>query len=181
MPYCEIPSSSLWNKGLSRMGLRPDYLQHYFSVHTTAAYVKRIFPDEVYEDAFKFAFVRNPWDWQISLYHYMKQEPNHYQHDFINNMKSFEEYLYWRINEEKHLQKEFVTDENGEIIVDFIGKLENIDSDLKNICDKLNLNVSLQHENKSKHENYKTYYTDKTRDMVYEAFKEDIELFDYTF
>ena len=37
------------------------------------------------------------------------------------------------------------------------------------------------HRNRSGHKDYRTYYTDETRDLVAEAFRGDIETFGYTF
>lgn len=44
----------------------------------------------VWNNFFKFGFVRNPWDWQVSLYHYMLQDKNHHQHELIKKMESFD-------------------------------------------------------------------------------------------
>jgi hypothetical protein len=27
--------------------------------------------------------VRNPWDWQVSQYKFMRKNPKHFQHEFI--------------------------------------------------------------------------------------------------
>jgi hypothetical protein len=96
-------------------------------------------------------------------------------------MKGFDEYIVWRVNEEKVLQKDFVTDSEGEMIVDFVGRYENLSKDFLKVCKILNINASLPHINKSSHMNYRSYYSAKTRSLVEENFSEDIELFGYTF
>ena len=152
-----------------------------FPAHIKAKELRRILPADLYDTFYKFAFVRNPWDWQVSLYHYMLKNKSHRQHRLISAMKSFDEYLVWRVNEGKVLQKDFVTDLEGTMIVDFVGRYENLSEDFLQVCNALNINASLPHINKSSHMNYRSYYSAETRSLVEENFSEDIELFNYTF
>ncbi len=48
---------------------------------------------DTYRSYFSFAFVRNPWDWQVSLYNYMLKNRNHHQHELVENLGSFGEYI----------------------------------------------------------------------------------------
>ena len=152
-----------------------------FPAHIKASDLRKRLPAEIYDSFYKFAFVRNPWDWQVSLYHYMLTNKGHHQHSIITAMKDFDEYLVWRVNEDKKLQKEFITSPNGEVIVDFIGSYEKLTEDFLHVCKVLNLNASLPHLNKSSRRKYKSYYNAETRRIVEEHFREDIELFGYTF
>ncbi len=152
-----------------------------FPAHIKAKELRRILPADLYDTFYKFAFVRNPWDWQVSLYHYMLKNKSHRQHRFISAKKSFDEYIVWRVNEDKVLQKDFVTDSEGTMIVDFVGRYENLSKDFLQVCNVLNINASLPHINKSSHINYQSYYNVETRRLVEENFSEDIELFGYTF
>jgi len=68
------------------------------------------------------------------------------------------------------------------LLVDYIGKFENLDQDFHRICNIIGIpDIELPNIGKSKHKNYKKYYNDYTRNLIVEHFKEDIELFDYTF
>jgi hypothetical protein len=167
---------------LRKFGKEPSYYKlRTFPPHTKAWEAEEALPRKVFNNFFKFTFARNPWDWQVSLYHYMLQQPSHFQHDVITRIKNFDDYIKWRVNEDKHLQKEFVVDKDGNVIVDFIGKIENIEQDFQHICKKLGIESTLLHKNKSFHKDYRSYYNDKTVAMIEEHFKEDIEFFDYTF
>ena len=146
--------------------------------HATAYEYLEYFGPKKYNEFFKFAFSRNPFDIQVSLFHFMKEQKDHFQHEIIKGM-SFDEYILWRCKEDRQLQKNFVVDSEGNIIVDFIGKLENINQDLNTVAKKLNLNYQLQHINRSNHMPYQEYYSKKTEDLIIDHFYEDFELFDY--
>ena len=97
-------------------------------------------------------------------------------------MKSFDEYVEWRINHDMGLQKDFLYDANGKILVDFIGKFENLQEDFNTICSRIQINLTaLPLANSSKHTHYKDYYNKHTKDLIYNAFQKDIEIFKYDF
>jgi hypothetical protein len=156
-------------------------------LHAKARDARKELPASVYDGFYKFAFVRNPWDWHVSMYHFIRKETTHIKHNLVRSM-TFGEYLAWAIETKNpfpkgaaKFQKDMVTDAAGNIIVDFIGKYENLESDFQHVCPILNIKAELPHLNKSAHRDYRTYYNQKTIKMVKEGFKEDIELFDYSF
>ena len=152
-----------------------------FPDHITAQDLRKELPKKVYDTFYKFAFVRNPWDWQVSLYHYMLQEPSHFHHELIKQMQNFDDYIEWRVTEDKRLQKDFVVDDKEHFIVDFVGKYEHLSRDFSHVCKTLDLKACLPHINKSLHRDYRSYYSKRTIKIVEEHFKEDIALFKYTF
>jgi len=95
-------------------------------------------------------------------------------------MRNFDEYIEWRVNKDRHLQKDFFYNENGVCLVDFIGKIEYLQDSFRQICRQININETIPHLNKSREDsNYLHYYTNNSIKMVHDAFKEDIELFGY--
>lgn len=158
-----------------------DYKYKTFSPHVDALELRRELPERIFNSFYKFAFVRNPWDLQVSLYFFMKQDTDHYQHELINSMKNFDEYIEWRVSNTNKLQKNFITDTEGNLLIDFVGRFENLQEDFNKVCNRLKIDAQLPHENKSKHKDYRTHYNDKTREMISNAFNEDIELFGYSF
>lgn len=145
--------------------------------HATASDYKRFLGEAAYGRHFKFAFVRNPFDWQVSLYEYVRQTPHHHLHDFYMKM-SFEEFIAWRCSEDRVLQRDFVQ-EDGKTIVDFIGRFENLEDDFREALSRVGLRAELTHINQSRRTNYRSYYNDQTRALVSKAFAEDFELFGY--
>ncbi|ELS03996.1 Sulfotransferase family [Xenococcus sp. PCC 7305] len=156
--------------------------------HAKAKDVKKEFPEE-YDNFYKFAFVRNPWDWQVSYYHFILKETTHIRHELVKNMPGgFEEYLEWVIATKNpfpkgatKLQKEIIVEPNGELNIDYLGRYETLNDDFDHVCQVLNLQTSLPRLNQSKHRDYRGYYNDRTRKLVADNFQEDIELFGYSF
>jgi hypothetical protein len=139
-----------------------------------------------FENYFKFTFVRNPWDRLLSNYFFRKitLKDNRVQDlsfkNWIINSRdgnySFENCL------SRRTQLDWIVDENGEVVVDFIGRFENLQQDFNIICDKIKIpQQQLPHANKSKHTHYTEYYDDETRQIVAEKYAKDIEYFGYKF
>lgn len=149
--------------------------------HISALDLKNTLKPELFESYFKFAFVRNPWDWQVSLYKFAQKKKNHHQRKHVLSLGSFDNYLKWSIENKITQQKDFIF-EGDKNLMDFVGKMENLQQDFNTICDRIGIErVELKHLNKTNHSNYREYYTPETRDLVYKCFKDDIKLFDYEF
>jgi hypothetical protein len=74
-----------------------------------------------------------------------------------------------------------LVDESGNLLVNFVGKFENLDEDFQSICRKVGISASLPHVNKSKRTCYQDYYDPETRDLTARLYAEDIERFGYAF
>lgn len=178
--YTLPPYESVITKDLQKVGRLPCGTN--YRGHIKAREVRSQLGDETFERFFKFAFVRNPWDWQVSLYEFMLQRESHWQHDVIKNMAGFEDYIEWRVSTQKVLQKKFISDKQGNIIVDFVGRYENLQADFQKVCAKLGIAEELlPHLNQSDRRDYRDYYNKRTKHLISEHFREDIELFGYDF
>jgi hypothetical protein len=82
-----------------------------------------------------------------------------------------------------HNQLDYVTDQSGLVIADFIGRFERFNDDVEDIFLKLGLGslTELPHENPSQHEHYTGFYDDETEEIVRQRFARDIEYFGYSF
>ena len=155
---------------------------------TTKEIIKKIGRDQ-WDSAYKFTFVRNPWDRMVSLYEYrLRKNKTHLaQHGL-----GFEQWLNKTIGNEQDLfyynstksfqpQVEWLKDQQGEISIDFIGRFERLSADFDRVCKTLGLETHLPHLNASSHAPYQTYYGDESRAVVARWFHEDIQRFDYRF
>ena len=150
---------------------------------------------------FKFSVVRNPWDRAVSLYfHQTRSDPA--------DKAGFRDWVLNQVKENGHpndnksvwecsiesggstggngtkwkCQSDWLIDYKGNLCMDHIARFENLKAEFSYICDQLNHNVLLPHENKTLHEPYTYYYEDsEVKDIVAAWHKRDIELFDYEF
>lgn len=68
--------------------------------------------------------------------------------------------------------------------LDFLGRFENFSDDLRFVFSQVGivLDVEIPHHNRSKtRKYYREYYTNETRDLVANAYRDDIEAFEYCF
>lgn len=153
-------------------------------IHADACTIRDRVGNEVFNQYFTFGFVRNPWDWQVSLYFFILKKKRHYLHRRVSRFKTFDDYIKWHVTEDKskRLQKDFFSDANGRIIVDFIGRFENLDKDFEIIQGKIGIpKVPLPHINKTKHRDYKSYYSDASAHLIADYYQTDNDFFDYQF
>jgi hypothetical protein len=161
------------------LGKYPKIFSSQFDGHITAVELKQKLPKEVFDNYYKFGFVRNPWDWQVSLYTFMLGLESHHQHQLVKSLKDFDEYIEWRVDKDLHLQKDFFY-ESDTCLVDFIGKMESLNDDFGVVLNKIGVESTLPHLNKSRKDGgFMKYYSQKSIDIVSEAFRADIELFGY--
>jgi hypothetical protein len=137
---------------------------------------------------FKFSIVRNPWDrilscfldktkraintvWEMEFY---KQYADLSFVDFVGILNEK------IINYDSHLMPQHkLFDINN---IDFIGKFENLNKDVRTIQKKIGLPIiDLQIENKTDHDHYRKYYDKKTKYIVYNLYLKDIEKFNYEY
>ena len=152
---------------------------------------KNIMSRDYFSNAFKFAFVRNPWERLVSLYFYLR--PGNHPKISTKSFDSFclglkdivlEPVGFYNVRglSQCNQQVDWLFDKDGRLIVDFIGRFENLQSDFEKICDRTGITARrLPRVNITKHRHYSAYYTVETRQVVEELFKKDIETFGYSF
>jgi len=133
-----------------------------------------------FDQLFSFAFVRNPWDWELSHYRYILKMRDHAQHGEVKQLSDFSEYIRWRCDRRFHTQESFLLHE-GQPVVDFVGRFENLESDFHYVCRRIGIPFRLPSLNRTKKEDYRRHYDDQTRELVATTFANDIERFGYRF
>ena len=171
--------------------------------HLSAAeYVECGYVSELdFNGFFKFSFVRNPWARLVSEYRYR---------NFISH-KSFKDFVLNKLpkpgwdDKYRHImpQTEMLYDGNGRLMVDFVGKFEQLQQDFNVVCSRLgfdenklpHINSSdkksrelrrkvrnfIYHNGESNLRDYVDFYDDETREAVAELYRADIENFAYSF
>lgn len=190
-PYAEEPTQFKIKRPPKVRGGQPNPFYTIWEallVHAKASDAQKELPPAIFDGYYKFAFVRNPWDWQVSMYHFILSEPTHIRHQTVKALGSFERYLAWVVETPNPFakgatkwQKDVITDDAGELLVDSVGRYETLAEDFAQVCRRLGLSTRLPHVNGTNHRDYRAYYTPASRQLVAEHFAADIEMFGYTF
>ena len=134
---------------------------------------------------FSFTFTRNPWSRMVSNWIYFKfnklrirqMKLSGYNISDYNSFRDFIE-LTLSFNNHHWQPQHLFLDSN----LDYIGKVENINQDWFNICEKLHLsNLPVKKVNTTNHKHYTEYYDEETKLIVAEKYAKDIEYFGYKF
>lgn len=177
----------------------PERLAHL----TASEYVDCEYISQDQFDAYyKFAFVRNPFSRLVSAYKFRKYHMKMNFKDFVISGLPAKNYYSGAY---RHIipQYDYIYNEKDELLVDFVGKLENFQNDFDVICSKLKINDStlphinsssgnsskgiknkiktLFNQKKTENKHYSSYYDDEIKKIVTEMYKKDLETFGYTF
>lgn len=166
---------------------------------------------DLYEEYFTFAFVRNPWDRMVSLYKYYRGPLRGDFKTFL--FKCFERDLweteYWFVRP----QVEYLTSATGELLVDFVGRFERLEDDFRRVAERVGMSDTfLPRRNKSKvplisrtnmiggilvsplnawrsyqwerhtcDGDFRKYYDAESQEVVGRLYADDVDRFDYSF
>ena len=144
---------------------------------------------------YTFTFVRNPWDRLVSAYFYLKNSTpylgdQNFAKDFLSEYESFEDFVLNGFGRECIInwvhfrpQISFLLDSKGKLNIDYIGKLESLESDFEKISAQLNFDaMSLPKKtNTSKRSDYRSYFNNEMKEKVEFLYSDDIKVFNYVF
>jgi len=197
LPYCRLIDRMAYDYTISRkifgeinriMGWHDDGMRQFtgFHKHAKAFEAKQKLGSPIYQSYYTFTFVRNPFDFLVSLYFYISQSKIHRDHKKVVDM-DFPEFLRWHLSSSPPLQLDFITHpSDGHRLVDYIGRFETLAEDIKMIQKTLGLEVahSIKHKNpslKRDSKDYKQYYDKQSRILVSEYFQKDLKMLGYDF
>ncbi len=182
-PYALGPGQRLVQSAARRIK-RDKSVDHYGLYpgggHATASRIRDEIGGGRYDAAFSFAFVRNPWDRLLSIYSYAKGDARRANNALALD-SDFETFLLNFVPPNPLIQWEYVSNSDGEQIVDEIGRFETFSQDFSAICARLGIKSDLPHRNASTRPKYRDAYSDAAREIVAEKCAEDIARFGYTF
>lgn len=133
-----------------------------------------------------FSIIRNPWGRVVSYYHYISQLSLQEKKNYSIPYSTFEEFVDFFISDKNIIyrpQIDFLINLDGDIIVDSILRLENVQKDLDKFLLKNGIQekIILPKTNTSKHDNYKKYYSDSLVKKVGLYERDIIKKFKYNF
>ena len=175
LDHPQVPSRPL----LKRLLRRPERRYHPsvgFYEHMPAWRIKSYLGDDVWRSYYKFTFERNPWDRQISWYHYKtksKRPPPDFEAFLADRRRAWVENFDLYSFEDR-------------ICVDFVGAYENLEQDFAEAMQAIDMkgkiqlplaNVSADRGGRD----YRNYYSDRTRDLMSDWYAREIAAFGYEF
>jgi hypothetical protein len=177
--YGRIESRELLDRGFLSA-----YLQH-----LTAADIAALDPERSLSSYFWFAIVRNPWDRLVSSF--VKKDGDLLRQARAAGVEleglSFDDYVL-ATGELRHAhlqpQWEYLLDDEGNCLVDFVGRFETLTDSFGEVCRRLGVHRQLPHAKRSRRRefsDYRRYYSDATRSVVAQRYARDIALFGYEF
>jgi len=157
--------------------------------HSKLTRYRKVLPAKLYQQLFKFATIRNPWDKMISLYFSPHRGTDTWDResfiqliekapllqDFVT-LPSFRDRLEKKLGlpaRPRPLDKD----------IDHLIRFENLNDDFKEVCRKIGLPAvpELPVRNQGNRKHYSIYYDDELIDMVARKFTNEIESGDYSF
>jgi len=136
-----------------------------------------------WDQFFKFCFVRNPYERAVSDYLFLSRSRN-LNISFYEFLKSIENQLEGGTIFKMAYDNWPMYTINGQIVVDFVGRYENLQNDLNHVFNVINLKWKCQNLltlNKNIGYNYKDFYGLKEKYIVEKIFKNEIEFFEYEY
>lgn len=155
--------------------------------HRDVAYYKTYYGETVFNGLYKFCFVRNPYERLYSAYHFLKKggvnsHDLNFSNTHLKEYASFQDFVLNGLNKKEIMdwvhfrpQYRFVCHENGELAMDFIGKMETLETDFDALCKHLNLDAELKMLNKNDCE--KELIGDEEKRIIKDKYREDFVLF----
>ncbi len=141
-----------------------------------------------FEEAFKFTAIRNPWDKVVSQYKYrvntnqtaMKSNPISFKNWVVKTYGEQDEYY---LDKPKMFaaQSDWLKDYNNQLPNFEIIRFESLHADFQKIAKQIGVKSKLRHLNATQKDVYTDYYDEKTKSIIEDWYKEDIERFGYKY
>jgi hypothetical protein len=136
-----------------------------------------------YRSYFKFTMVRNPWARIFSWYKNVMRDKHHMAELGISESMTLKEFVSTKIGKGKlRPQTWWISNFNGDIDLDFIGRFENLQKDFDKACELMSIEpVQLPYKIKGSSSDYRDEYDETTKKLVSNCCREEIKLFGYSF
>lgn len=142
--------------------------------------------EKIWNEYTKFTVVRNPYDWNYSLYMYIKMSKGHNLHRAIQRM-NFLQFLHYLTDTLFDMQRPFTSNKystqydflhlNGECLVDYILHTEDLKQGVDKMCTGIGIKApEIKIINKNVHvkdRQTRSWLGDKERDYINQYFEND--------
>jgi chondroitin 4-sulfotransferase 11 len=156
--------------------------------HRTALELREQLGPRRWSERFSFAFVRNPWD-KVASHYFYRVKTN--QTGLGAKRVSFDEWVTRAYGERDPAwydqprmfmaQVDWITDRNGVVLVDYIGRFERLAQDFATVCQRIGRSAVLPHLKRTSERDYRALYSTETAAIISARFAADIDRFGYSF
>ncbi len=148
--------------------------------HISFQQVKSNLQAETWSSYFKFGFVRNPFDRYVSTCFFLNRRNAGFAGNEAGLMRQALGNTRFRQRVLVRPQHHLLTDGNGTIMMDYVGRYETLQESFDEICRHIGIAPStLTRKNASKHRSYECYYDATLKQAVAGYYRKDFELFGY--
>ena len=173
LDHPDVPKRPLWRKLLGRPERHFHPTVGYYE-HMPAWRVRKYVGEGVWNSYYKFTFERNPWDRQVSWYHFKTKRkdprPSFAAFNQARRKAWVDNYDLYSID--------------GEIALDFVGRYEDLDDGFAEVLDRIGLaDIHIPHVNVSptRSEDYRSYYDGGMMSRIGDWYRREIDAFGYAF
>ena len=162
----------------------------WYNGHDTSLQVIQRIGKEEWDARFSFALLRDPWSRQVSLYHFFRRLwmdkagvyitfPNWVRARLLHNIRPL-----MGMPAGMRPQADFVTDESGEVTVDYLGRYESLEDSWDVICSALGEELRLPTTNNHNYGDkpWEDYYREDPHlvALVGDYYAKDVQLGGYS-
>jgi hypothetical protein len=157
--------------------------------HTPAVKMRRLIGQAAWEQLFTFSFVRNPWERFYSIYRFRQADGN------LPESLSFDAYVEklcefrFRDHHSPYSRHEYhfpmldyLLDENESLLVEEVFKVEERDAAMQRLAEKTGFDLSTERkETLATVGEYRQAYNRRSREIIAQFYRDDIDYFRYEF
>jgi len=142
--------------------------------HMPAYLIKKKIGNKIWDSYFKFCVIRNPWDFLVSLYFFRVKHNKLDFNKWLVSNRWTPGYSSW-----------FLIDDR--FAVDYCIRFESLKEGLQSVCNKLGLKCDINklghYKSKFRKDkrHYSFYYNEESKKLVENAFRKEIDIFNYKF
>ncbi len=150
--------------------------------HISVRQIRPHIAAQVWDNYFKFCFVRNPFDRYVSTCFFLNRSNPNFSASAVSFMKQALSRQQFRQRILVQPQVMQLRDTDDEIALDYVGRYETVQQSYDEICERIGIPATdLARKNPSRHAAYADYYDDELRGIVGEFYKDDLASLGYGF